>query len=71
MWQADLRTSNVSVSEVHLDSMAEIEDYFTSRGILDERAILLRAKVNKRDVLITDEFEGVFLQEGFHLIISK
>ena len=71
MWQDYFRISNVSVGEVRLNSMAELGDYLKTRGIEDERAILLRTKVNKRDILITDEFEGVFLQEGFHFILSS
>ena len=71
MWQDDFRTSNVSVSEVHLNSMTEIRDFFIARGIGDGRAILLRSTVNETDISITDEFEGVFLQEGIHFILSK
>ena len=71
MWHDDFRKSNEYVGEVHLNSMAEIRDLFKARGVLDERAILLRTKVNERDILITDEFEGVFLQEGFDFLLSK
>ena len=71
MWQDDFKTSNVSVGEVHLNSMSEMQDFFISRGIANERFILLRTKVNKTDISITDEFEGVFLQEGFYSILSK
>ena len=75
MLQDDFRTSNVSVGEVHLNSLAEMyydeKYYFISRGIDDGRAILLRPKVNKTDIFITDEFEGVFLQDRFHFILSK
>ena len=65
MWQDDFRTSNISVGEVILNSMADMQDFFLSRGIANERFILLRSKVNKTDALITDEFEGVLLQDGF------
>ena len=71
MWQDDFRTSNESVGEAHLNSMTEFKNYSISRGIADGRAILLRSKVNERDILITDEFEGVFLQEGFDFLLSK
>ena len=71
MWQDDFRTSNEYVGEVHLNSKNETGDYFISRGIADGRAILLRSKVNKTDIFITDELEGVFLQDGFHFILSK
>ena len=40
MWQDDFRTSDVCVGEVHLNSIAEIRDFFKARGVFDERAIL-------------------------------
>ena len=85
MWQDDfVERSDVPVGEVHLNSLAEMGDFIRSRlttpvsttpddsRVSDmERFILLRTKVNKSDISITDEFEGVFLQEGFYFILSK
>ena len=69
MWQDDFKTSNISVDEVYLNSMAETLNFFSSRGIVDGHLILLRPKLNKKDIFITDEFEGVFLQAGFKKIL--
>ena len=72
MWQDDfVERSDVPVGEVHLNSLAEMGDFIRSRVSDMERFILLRTKVNKSDISITDEFEGVFLQEGFYFILSK
>ena len=72
MWQDDFRRSNITyVGEVHINSVAEMQDFFISRGGADGRAILLGTKMNKTDIFITDELEGVFLQGGFHFILSK
>ena len=65
MLQDDDGISNLFAGEVNLNSLAELKDFFWSRGIADDRLILLRAKVSKTDIFITDEFEGVFLQECF------
>ena len=71
MLQDDDGISNLFAGEVNLNSLAELKDFFWSRGIADDRLILLRAKVSKTDIFITDEFEGVFLQEGFFFISQK
>ena len=71
MWQDDFRTSNISVEEVILNSKAETLNFFSSRGIVDGHLILLRPKVDKTDIFITDEFEGVLFQEGFSSFHEK